>query len=203
MPATFHFYLRDDQPNKQGECAIHLRITLDRKLKYHNTGIKILPERWNNEKEKVRRSHRNYKLLNQDLQILKEKAQQAARELERDGKASAEAIKAKLAGASRDNFFTLAGEYVQKLQYEKQYHTHKQAKVSVKKLNRFHGSDDLPLSSVNVRFIEEFQSYLKYEYGNKASTIRKNLGAISGILDIAVRDHLLNENPFKMIVSHS
>ncbi|HLR76448.1 MAG TPA: site-specific integrase [Balneolaceae bacterium] len=204
MPATYHFYMRKDRKNKQGLCPVYLRITHDRKKKYLNTGIKIPPGDWHEDNEKVRRSHSTYKKLNQDLEILKEKAQQAHRELDRANKASAEAIRARLQGASRDNFFTLSDEYIKRLRYEKKYHSQKQCKVSFKKLKQFHGSDDLPLSMVDVSFLDKFQSYLMNEHQNKPSTIRKNFGAIRAVLDQATDDHLISGNPldsarFKLI----
>lgn len=197
MPATFHFYLREDQPNKKGLCSVYLRITHNRKMKYQNTGIKILPGQWHQENERVRRSHPTYNKLNQDLDIIQENAQQAYRELESNNKASASAIKTRLKGASSDNFFTLSDEYLKHLKYEKQYHTHKQSKVPFEKLRKFHGSSELPLSMIDVAFMERFQSHLRNDYDNKASTIRKNLGAIRAVLDKAAKAHLITENPLR------
>lgn len=197
MSATFIYYIREDRVNRQGLCPIYLKITYERKRRYLNTGIRISPSEWNDDKQKVRRNHRTYQQLNQELEILTEKAQQYYRELNRDGKASAEAIKRRLMSSSKDNFFTLAYEYIDELEANEQFWTKKQTKVAVEKMRTFHGSDDLPLNLIDVAFMEQFQNYLKTKLGNLPSTIHKNLGAVRIILDRAVKHHLLPANPLK------
>lgn len=194
MPATFHFYLRENRPDKRGTCPVYLRITYNRKLKYLNTGIKLSPSDWNPDKEQVRRSHRTYNKLNQELDIIRENASSAYRELNREKRASADAIKKRLEYASKDNFFTLADEYLKEIERES-FWTHKQTKVAVEKLKSFHGSEHLPVNLIDGDFLSRFQSHLKKV--NKASTIIKNLGCIKNILDIAVRQHLIPVNPIE------
>ena len=195
MPATFIFYLREDRPDRRGLCPVYLKITYNRKRKYINTGIRVLPNEWNEDKQIVRRNHKNYTKLNQELEILREKAQQSYRELNREGKANAASVKKKLQHSSKDNFFKLTEEYLTELQANKQFWSKKQAKVAFDKMKKFHGSDYLPINALDVAFMEKFQTYLKSK--NKASTIHKNLGAIRAVLDKAVKNHLLPLNPLR------
>lgn len=200
MPATFHFYLRKDKPNKQGLCPIYLRITHNRKMKYVNTGIKIKSSDWSQDKERVRRSHRTYNKLNEDLENALVDAQQVYRELNHIKRVSADGIKIRLQSNSKDNFFTLSDEYLEILESDKRYYTKKQAKVAIAKLKRFHGSEHLPLNLIDGEFLSKFQIYIKNgdgkkNKGNTGSTIHKNFEAIRAILDIAVGRHLIKENP--------
>lgn len=194
MPATFHFYLREDRPDKRGQCPVYLRITHNRKLKYLNTGIRLEPKEWNPDRQVVRRNHRTPDKLNEELAIIRGNAEQSYRELNREKKASAEAIKRRLEYASKDNFFTLAEEYMDEIKQDS-FWTHKQTNVAVDKLKEFHGSDHLPVNLIDEDFLTRFQGKLKKK--NKSSTIIKNFGCIKNILDVAVRQHLLPANPVK------
>ena len=195
MAATFIFYLREDRPDRRGYCPVYLKITHNRKRKYVNTGIRLLPSDWNDEKQIVRRSHDTYRKLNDDLQILREKAQQSYRELNRDGKANADSVKKRLQNSSKLNFFDITEEYLKELKANKKYWSRKQAKVAFDKVKKFNGSDQLPLNSIDTDFMEKFQAHLNLE--NKASTIHKNLGAIRAVLDKACKAHLISENPLR------
>ncbi|MEX0769678.1 MAG: site-specific integrase [Balneolaceae bacterium] len=205
MPATFHFYLHNT-PNKQGLHWIYLRITYNRKLKFYNTGIRITPNDWNPDKEHVRRGHPHYNKLNQELSIIRSNAEEAYRELNREKRASADAIKKRLEYASKDNFFTLADEYLSSLDSAGQFWTHKQTKVAIQKVKDFHRSDHLPINLIDADFLTELQSHLKKK--NKSSTIIKNFGCIKNILNLAVRQHLIPVNPmntehFKLVKNDS
>lgn len=199
MPATFKFYIRSDRPNGKGECPIYLRITHNRKKKYHNTGIRISPSHWNAERQEVRRSHNSYTKLNEQLELIEEDAKQARRELARQKKVSANAIKSRIDGASRDNFFTLANAYIKELKQNNQFYTKKQTKVAFKKLKKFNGSVNLLFSEIDTEFLERFQSYMANEIGNKGSTIRKNMGAIRKVVKKAVKQHLMPHDPFEQL----
>lgn len=194
MPATFHFYLREDRPDKRDHCPIYLRITQDRKMKYRNTGIRVLPKEWNPEKEHVRKNHRTYNKLNQELDIIRGNAEAAYRELNRESRSSADAIKKKLEYASKDNFFVFANEYQEAIK-KKSFYTWKQNKVAINKMKDFHGSDHLPFNLIDPDFLNQLVESLQHKYGNKASTIQKNFSAIKAILDKAVLAKLIPSNP--------
>jgi len=199
MPATFHFYQRENRPDKQGLCPIYLRITHNRKLKYVSTGIKVLPKEWNPNKQEVRRNHRTYSKLNEELQTIKDDARSALRELRKQKKISADSIKKLLEYSSKDNFFELAEEYQNEIR-PKSYYTWKQNKVAIEKMKKFHGSDHLPLNYIDTAFLSSFVNFMQQKpYKNKASTIHKNFGAIRAILDKAVLHKLLPENPMNDI----
>lgn len=193
MAATFHFYLREERPDKRGYCPIYLRITQNRIKKYINTGISLKPSDWNPDKQQVRRSHNHYNKLNNDLEILRENASQAFRVLNSAKKSSASAIRNRVNYSGNDNFFDLAEEYLSELKSSNQYWSHKQARVAIGKLKSFHGSKVLPVNTIDSDLLSKFQAHLKKTI--KTSTIAKNLGAIKGVLQLAVRNHLLSHNP--------
>lgn len=197
MPATFKYYIRENRPNNKGECPVYLRITCDRKKRYHLTGIRIKPKDWNDGDESVRRSHRTYNKINEDLEILLDRAKEAARELRRENKESASAIRDRLVGASTNNFFTLGEKHLKELELNKQYHLRKLTKSTLSKLEEFNGSRNLLFTEITSEYLEKFQDYLKHKKGNKGSTIRKNMGNIRSIVDKAIKKRLIFRDPFE------
>jgi len=206
MPATFHFYLRTDQPDKNGECKIYLRITHNRKMKYVSTGIKVKPDKpnkpgsgnWNPDTKNerwVRKSHRNYAALNRELKTIKDNAEAARGELVRQKRVSSDSIRKLLEYNSKDNFFEIAEEYQQEIK-EQSFYTWKQNKVAIEKVKKFHGSDHLPLNHIDRVFLTKLVNFMQSSpYNNKASTIHKNFGAIKAVLDRAVLHKPLPVNP--------
>lgn len=198
MTATFKFTLRKDKRNNNGECPIYLRITHNRKTKFLSTGIRVKPNDWNpitkNEKW-VREGNRDHAILNSTLQNFLSNAKDARKELSEKDKLSSVAIKKRLKGNSKDNFFAIAEQYQKEIK-EESYYTWKQNRVAIEKVKKHHGSEDLPLNYIDVSFLTKLVRFMQSKpYSNKASTIHKNFGAIRAILERAVLDQLLTENP--------
>ncbi len=192
MPATYIFFLREERPDRRGQCPVILKITHNRKRKYVSTGIRIDPKHWNADRQEVRRGNSTHNKLNHELERIREDAMAAYRELNRNRQASADAIKKRIEYSSKDNFFTLAKEYLDALKPES-FYSWKQAKVAVEKVKQFHGSDQLPVNLIDPDFMTRLQAHLKK--GRKNSTVLKNLAAIKNILNLAVQRHLLPMNP--------
>jgi len=200
MTATFKFILRKDKRNNNGECPIYLRITHNRKTKFLSTGIRVKPNDWNpitkNEKW-VREGNRDHAILNSTLQNFISNAKDARKELSEKDKLSSVAIKKRLKGNSKDSFFAIAEQYQKEIK-EESYYTWKQNRVAIEKVKKFHGSEDLPLNYIDVSFLTKLVRFMQAKpYSNKASTIHKNFGAIRAILDRAVLDKLISENPME------
>ena len=197
MPATYIFYIREDRIDRRGTCPIILKITYSRKRKYISTGVRIEPKYWNPDRQEVRRSHRTYQRLNQELESIRENALSAFRKLNQDKKVSADAIKKRIEYSSRDDFFTLSKEYLDKLEQSGQYWTWKQTKVAIEKMKVFHKSNHLPINLIDKEFLSRLVDFLVSEYQNQPSTIHKNFETIRSVLDKAVSQHLIPENPVR------
>ncbi|WP_445666770.1 tyrosine-type recombinase/integrase [Fodinibius sp. AD559] len=196
MPATFHYYLREQRANHKGECPIYLRITCNRKIKYYNTGIRVSPSDWRDDKEEVRRTHATYNKLNEELDILLAEAKKAARVLRRNNKESAVAIRDRLIGASKENFFIMANEELEELERNDQFYLKKQTNATLSKLKEFNGSENLLFTEINSDFLSRFQDWMQQEKGNKGTTIRKNMSDMRRILERARDANLLFNDPF-------
>jgi site-specific recombinase XerD len=200
MPATFKYIIRENRTNKRGECVIYLRITCNRKKKYHNTGTRIEPKYLRDNPSPgywIKKSHPNYQTINEDLDLIIEDAKKAARMLRREDKESAENIKARLVGASKDDFFAFAYDHVDQLEKDDQFYLRKQTKATLSKLAEFNGSENLSFTEINTPFLEKFQRWMHKEKSNKGSTIRKNMGDMKRLLKLARKQHLIYRQPFE------
>ncbi|PKD45281.1 site-specific integrase [Rhodohalobacter barkolensis] len=196
MGTTYHFYLRKDKERANGECPIYLRITKNRKSRYNSTGIYVLPKHWNDEKEVIRKTHRNAKSLNSILEREQNKAETIQDELGVFGKDSAKTIQERLKQQESGDFFELASTYEKELQERKKLSTVKTLGVVLNKLEAFEGDRALPLKHIDAEYLERFEGFLKRKYKNRSTTINKNFEPIRAIIRKALQKHLISIDPF-------
>ncbi len=59
---------RKNSLDKKGTAPVELQIYVKKRQRFLNTGIKLKPEQWNSEEQKVKNNHATYMLLNMSLQ---------------------------------------------------------------------------------------------------------------------------------------
>lgn len=195
MAVTYHFILRTDKQRTDAKAPIYLRITENRKSRQLSANEWIQPKHWHNDKEIVRRSHRNYKSINSILQGKLDRAKAIQADLDAYNKSSAKAIQQRLKKQQSSNFFDLADVYLDEVKQHQSYYTHKNAKVAIDKVEAFEGSRSLPLNHIDSTYLEDFVRFLEVEYDNAPNTINKNFRAIRGVIKKALKNHLIGINP--------
>lgn len=199
MPATFKYFVYDDRTDTNGECAIYLRITCQKKKKYYNTGMRVAPHYLRDNPRVgywIKKSHRTYRKLNQDLEGIFNQAKKAAQLLRSENKESAAAIKDRMIGASKKNFFVMADDELQELEENDQFYLKKQTNATLSKLEEFNGSKDLKFTEINSDYLSRFQKWMQDEKDNKGTTIRKNMSDMRRILERAKEAKLMFSDPF-------
>ncbi len=200
MPATFKFFVYKNRTDENKETPIYLRITCHRKKKYYNTGLRIEPH-YLRENPKygywIKKSHPNYKSLNEELAYIFDKAKEAARVLRREDEESAQGVKDRIIGASKENFFVMAKEELEALDQDDQYYLRKQTKATLTKLEEFNGNQELKFTEISSDYLIRFQEWMHRERGNKPSTIRKNMSDMRRILTRARDANLIFHDPFE------
>lgn len=199
MATSFHLYLKN-RKKQNGEYPIYLRITNNRKHKYVSTGLSVLEKDWNPEAKPgrwVRRSHDNYKTLNEALELKVKEARRVQTELSRNGHETAKAIRERLKNTQQADFFALGDELLEELEANKKFYASKTLKVVLGKLENFEGERSLPLKRIDAVYFEKFEQFLKTEYENGDSTINKNFEPIRKIIQRALKSHLMANDPFR------
>ncbi|MEX0771330.1 MAG: phage integrase SAM-like domain and Arm DNA-binding domain-containing protein, partial [Balneolaceae bacterium] len=193
MATSFHLFLKNRQ-KQNGEYTIYLRITNNRKHKYVSTGLSVKKKYWNPKAEPgrwIRRSHDNYKTLNEALELKVKEARRIQTELSRNGHESAKAIRERINNTQKADFFELGEQLLGELEANKKYYASKTLKVVLKKFETFEGERSLPLKRIDGGYLESFEQFLKTEYGNSDSTINKNFEPIRKIIQRALKSHLI------------
>lgn len=196
MATSFHFFLKQRQ-KKNGDYPIYLRITNNRKHKYVSTGISLSDKQWNPLEEKVRKSHPNYKTLNEILEAKIKEAENIQSDLMKNGAESAKAIRERIKNTQRADFFDLGEQLLNELETNRKFYASKTLKVVLKKFEELEGERSLPLNQIDANYLEKFEQYLRNKYENGDSTINKNFEPIRLIINRALKHHLMARDPFK------
>lgn len=109
---TFTFTVElNHKPKADGNYALLLRITEDRKIKRIYTGFDIPKKDWNLKKKEVRRSHPLYSQINKRIEEIKAQAVTIKAEIKG---ATATVVADQLKGKSSVSFFAFAESFIQK-----------------------------------------------------------------------------------------
>ena len=196
---TFHFNLINSKKRKNGEIPIYLRIMSQRKYRLISTGLTVEEKHWNENSERVRKTHPNSNVYNVELEKFLIKAKDAGLKLQQelDEEPSAEAVKDAIQGKDRSHFFPYAEEYLEKLEKRDKFWQHRVLNPVIDKLKDFAG-DELLFENITPHFLQEFETYLRVECKNNQNTIYKNLSNLRRVIKQAVDDQVIpmQLNPF-------
>lgn len=195
MATTINFILRTNRVNARGECPIYIRITHNRKSRYLSLGIAVQEKDWNEDKQRVRRSHDSYIKLNHEIDRIFTKAQNTKLELRAEGNVSAKYIINVLKGYDSKDFLTYGEDYIDRLEKSGSVRLAKQTNVIVNKIKKFHGDTSLLLNEIDNKFLSGLQAYMKKKCENAPNTIRKDLERLNRLFEEAKKDNLIKSNP--------
>lgn len=195
MPITNKFILRTDRENSQGKCPVYLRVTHNRKSKYLKLGFAVKEKYWNENTQRIRRSHPSYNKLNHELERIFTEVQNIKLDLRKQKNVDAERIINILKGYDTRDFFTYGREYIEYLEEDGSIRLSKQTKVIVNKARRMYGEGDLPLNKVGHKFLTDLITFLKTECDNAPNTIRKDFARLKRLFDKAIKEKLIEDNP--------
>ncbi len=161
-----------------------------------STGVSIDVKNWNEEKEVIRKSHENFRALNQILKNKIKEAEKAQAELSLYGKDNAKAIKERIKSIEETDFFTYAKEYLDEKLRTGKHSQHVQGTVAFNKIEEFEEQRFLPFSEIDSEYLTAFQDFLIQKHKNKASTVKKTFQPIKKVIKRAISNHLIHIDPF-------
>lgn len=190
--------LRTERENGKGEHPLRMRITKNRRTKTFNLGIDVVAEQWDDEKQRVKKSHPNASRINAFLATKVAEAEGVAVELETNSKyIGTYKIKETLMGKSLQDFFPYADKFAEQFFKHGKIGSHRRAKSVIQKLRNYLGEKPFYFDQFTVTFLKEYESHLA-EIGNGLNTIHANMRLIRTIINNAVREDLMpiELNPF-------
>ena len=204
------FLLQKVRQNKKGECPIRCRITYAKKRKEFSTGFFINPKYWNSKAQEAQPSNNENDFTNTQLSLIKQQINQAFLFLQVNNSVfDVEDIVLQFKGKNIKSQKTLLEVFTM--------HNSKMNKLvgieyTQSTMNKFieaksHTQDfirdkykrsDVLLESLSMKFIEDFDFYLKSEKGHKQITINKSIQRVRKIIKLAIAEGYLQKDPFLM-----
>lgn len=204
------FVINQAKTNQKGICPIYCRITINKERKQFSTGNSINPKDWNSKKQLAESKLIDYKVLNGQLSLIKQKINNIYFKLQ------IENVSFKV-----DD---ILDSYFQKPS-KKEDSVISYLKKDLEKLKKLIGKDlkqstwnkfnyayndvasfikfsfkqkDIPLNKLNLNFLEEFEYYLKTEKNNKQVTLNKTIQRFRKPIKNAISEGYLDKDPFLM-----
>ncbi len=190
--------------------TVYLSIAHDYRRSLVALDCTIKPSQWNASAEEVRKGP-DSKQLNSYLQGAKADAQSIVAEMLAAGSIiTPDRIKARLIERLRDDdvanrsedFLDFCDRYIAGYEQRGQYGTHKHYTSQLNKLRRFReetaGRKRIEWDEIDVRLVEEYETWLTGTLGNGQNTVHKNLSWLRTMIRAAIRQDLLpvERNPF-------
>ncbi len=204
------FLTQNSKLNKRGTTPIRCRITIDKSRKEFSTSIFVPPKSWSTEKQKILEDTENFKTINSQLSLIKQKLGQAFLMLQIQGESfDVDDIFKIYCGVDTKKEMGVTAIYTEHNTYYKKLVGKDLKEVSWQKFENTKGhlknfiqwkfkKREVKLSSLKFQFIKDFEYFLKTEENMQQSTINKTLQRFKKMINFAVAHEYLDRNPFLM-----
>lgn len=200
--AKFKVVIRLDKLAKStNEVPVCLRITKDRRTTY-KTLLHIDPKYWDANGQCIKKQHPNAELFNANITRQKANIEQEAYNLTlTNDSVSISTIRNKINDRTSFDLFEYADKYIEQLFKEGKHATYKKTKSVIKKLRLYMKKESLPIKSITLDFIKQYENYLMNDIGNSRNTTTVNMKALAKLVGDIFRNYGLDEtnNPFRKI----
>ena len=199
---TSRVLLRKDRANKAGHCPLYIRITKSRKSAYITTGLKLTPDQWDHNRQRIKRNHPNQIQANALIKsILSDIEEKALIYVKNKVAFNVDMVKnAVLEGDTNVDVILFASKWINDRYERKEIEigTLKRYEAIIEKVKEF-AKDSLTLEEFNREFILDFESFLQKVKGNERNTIAANLSFLRAVSNALIQKDLLkyDNSPFK------
>lgn len=158
--ASVALYLRK-KPLRNGTYPIQIRITKNRKNVYITTEASILADYWDEDKQRVKKSHPNSARMNNYLVTKLAEVEDINFELEKkEPTVSAQTIqKQVIAPLKGKSFFAFADEYLENLKTAGNYNVYTSEKPRITRFRKFLNRD-ITFQEITPSLLQAFEAYL-------------------------------------------
>lgn len=199
IKATVKILQRADFTKKDGTKPICLRLTLNRKVRLYSLNISVKPEDWH-EKGFVKKSNPLYETYNLDIQNVINKANSILYDFSLLNKSlSFTEFKKLLFKPNIDSgsFYEFMEYQIKKTKGVLSHETIRTHEAHLSKLRKF--KSQLLFEEINQDFIEAYKKYMIVTLENKPNSVSKSLAVVKSMLNRAISEGYIKENPFKNI----
>ncbi len=179
--------------NKEGKYPLALRITKDRKASFIHLGYNLSLEDWDEDKQRVKKSHPNSVRLNNFILKKLSEANDQSLELEtKKNYVSSQAVKQKIKPSVGSTFFPQAELYLKRLKEGGKYNQYTADKPRIKHFKEFI-KQDIEFQDISVALLERFQSHVKNELNLSERSAVNHIVAMRSVFSFARKEGVLDE----------
>lgn len=205
---TILFLLQKVRLNKKGKCPIRCRITLFKKRKEFSTGLFINPDHWKSKKQKAHPPNKENEFINSQLSLISQQISKAflmlqVNELEFDVEDIYLAYKGENTKKNKSfiEVMELHNKRMKKLvgkEYAPRYYQKWQGTLTLLKgfIKHKYKKNDIFLSKLTMKFLEDLDYYLKSEKHQKQITVNKCIQRVRKVIKLAISEGYLDKDPF-------
>ncbi len=191
--ASVKIILRKDKIDKTGDAPLYLRVIKDRRTKFISLSLKLHPNEWDDDKQKVKKNHQNSTRLNAYISKKVADAEGEIADLERRNQStSARRIKEAIKGKPLINFFDFAFDRCEKLKDTVTLSTYRSYKNNIEKFERFVGHRELMFDDITATTLKNYASYCSSKLGNNNTTINYAFRILNLMFREAKREDLIS-----------
>tara|TARA_R110002051_G_scaffold15619_1_gene48378 strand:- start:8598 stop:9815 length:1218 start_codon:yes stop_codon:yes gene_type:complete len=195
--ASIKLILKKSKVDKSGKAPLYLRVIKDRKTKFISLSIKLEPNEWDEDKQKVKKNHSNSTRLNKYISQKVADAQGQIADLEtKNQSTSARKLKEAIKGKPLVNFFEYAYNRCEKQKDTLALSTYNNYKNYLKKFEKFIGHKELMFDDITVTTLKDYAGYCSTTLGNNNTTINFSLKILNLMFKEAQREDLIPLNHF-------
>lgn len=199
------FFLNIHKANSEGLSPLILRITYHRKLKQISTGFYIRQDRWDSKAKKMRGSKPDAEQVNNYILVTTARLMEIFNKQLQDGDINLDNLVDTFFGKNdnnvsllyainyhNENFKSRIGIDYTFSTYEKYDVTRKKVEAFLKHLDK----KDIRLKDLTLKFIADFELFLKTVEKNQHNTAVKYCKNLKKILNVCVVNSWVESNPF-------
>lgn len=209
MRSTFKylFYINRDKVKKNGLCPVMGRITLDGEIAQFSTGLETNPDLWDAKTGCSTGRTAHEKGVNKGLKSLSTSIEKHyAYIVEKDGYVTAERVKNAVMNIAQEPTTLLkeleeATEEIRKsIGINHTVATYRAYVNAHLNLSRFirdkYGKSDMPFSSLEYSFIENYDMYLKIDHKMATGSVMQHIVFLKKLVKRAMNKGIISRNPF-------
>lgn len=186
--ASFYLKLREESPNKYGECPIRLFITIHAKVSKVSTGYSVLPKHWDDAKQRIKGAHPNAVEWNTSLEQKVKEAKDNFAILDRNNSG---ATPAAVAGSLKrgETFKEVATIYAIQFKEQERIALYKKNMAAINVIDTH--TPGIKIGEMGAEWIERF----KASYKAKHNTVLSKIKFAFTVLNFAVAKKYFPYNP--------
>lgn len=206
MRVTVNFSLKKTKSRADGKCPVYVRCTMNNQRFELSTGIFIISESWNDQKQLVIGRSEEAKILNNRLDKIRTRVQDIYNQTESKGEPfTALHVKNRLLGVSNERGVLEILDIIIKgiearIGSDYSEGTLKHYKTTRERLFEFlkkrFGRNDIGISVVDYSFLNSFDIYLKTEYQLKPNTALTYHKHLKKAMNTGIAMNLISHNPY-------